>query len=374
MEYQLKTRQICLFFIAFLPLGKFFMMPSVIAGITGEDCWISVLINILIDFAVFSVLLYVAKKSDANIYTLLSRSLGKTLSKIVLILYVIYFLLKSVLSIYEQKEYVESTIYLNAQNVFYFLPFFIAAFFLCVKKLRILGRAADVFFLITLIGYVLLIALSINNLDLASVLPIGANGFTNIIKGSYKSINWFGDAVYFAFFIGEFKFGKKDRIKLSLSYVISCIMTLLFILVFYSVFTYISFRQRYALTETSKYTTVINNLERFDYFGISCILLSNVIGAALPVFFCSKILCKLIDIKRKWITILVLIGIETILITVFSEYYKSIEDFILNYAGYYYIFMSVILPCCAPLLIIKKDKNAVEIKPKKEKKNAVYQS
>jgi len=372
MEYQLKTRQVCLFFIAFIPLGKFFMMPSVIAGISGEDMWISALINMLLDASVLSVLLFVARKADCDVYTLIERSLGKFGARAVLILYLVYFLLKSVLSINEQREYIEMTMYLNSQSIVYFLPFFVGMFFLCLKKLRVIGRAADIFIISTVIGYLILMGLSINSLDLSYLLPVGANGIGKILKGSFSSLNWFGDAVYFLFFIGEFRYKKKDGFKIIGCYFIAVLMIVLFLFVFYSVFNFIAPRQRFALTETSKYTTTVNNLERFDYFGILLILISEVVGASLPVFFATKILCKLIKTKHKWIPVLAVVGIELVFILVFGEYYYSIENFIIGYAGWFYLTMGIVFPLLSPLLLLKKEKPMRVFKINfKEKKSAV---
>ena len=49
-DYQLHLRQICLFFIAFSPILRVFMLPSLTAQISGEDMWISSVFNVLIDF------------------------------------------------------------------------------------------------------------------------------------------------------------------------------------------------------------------------------------------------------------------------------------------------------------------------------------
>ena len=114
-------------------------------------------------------------------------------------------------------------------------------------------------------------------MDLGTILPVGANGFKNIANGAYSSLTWFGDAVYALFFIGEFKFSKKDGLKIFISYLISAVILIAFMIIFYSIFTSISYRQRFALTEISKYTTVINNIGRFDYVGIMMLLFSNLL-------------------------------------------------------------------------------------------------
>ena len=282
-EYQLKTRQICLFFIAFVPSIKFFMFPSVIANIAKESLWISTLLNFLIDAFTIFILIKVCKKTDKTFYSLLEQNFNKKLANAVYVLYSIYFFLKAILPICEQKDFIELTLYPTSASIINFIPFFIIAFYLSCKHLRIIGRASDVMWIITLLGSILLFSLAISNVDFGAFLPIVAIGIKPVIKASYSALNWFGDAVYLLFFIGEFKFSKKDGVKILGSFGISIITTIIFVVIFFGTFTSIAFRQKFALTETSKYSTVINNIGRIDYLGIFFIIASNIFSTAMPL-------------------------------------------------------------------------------------------
>lgn len=350
---QLTTRQICFFIIAFLPVTKMFMMPSVVAKFAKEDMWISILINLSLDFLTIAGLTYVCKKSNLTFFQLLENSFGKIASKIILFVYFLFFFLKAIIPIDEQRDYIEFTLYTLVPNVFYFLPFFVVAFFLCMKKLRVIGRLADVLFIITIIGFIMLILLSFSNADFQSILPIGAQGFSSIIKGAYSSYVWFSDAVYFLFFIGQFDYKKNDYRKIFLSYAVHAAMVLLFIVIFYSIFTSIAFRQRFALTEISKYTTVINNIGRLDFIGIFLTLLSNMFAISLPMFFCCKILNHVFELKKLWIAPTITLGLH-IAITVFlSEYYATIERLFFSYGGLVFFILGNVLPLITIFLLPK---------------------
>ena len=334
MTKQLKTRQICFFLIAFLPVTKIFTLPSILAENSAEDMWISALISLTVDFLTLSAVVFTCRKTNMNFYELLENSIGKIGKNIVLLLYFVCFMLKAYLPIVEQKEYVELTLYTLTPATFYFLPFFFACFYFCLKKLRVLGRASDVAFLITLIGFLILFALSISNADFSAILPIGASGFNKIISGSFKSLTWFGDSAYLLFFIGNFKYEKKSGVKIVISYIISAIIVLGFMLTFYAIFTSIAHRQRFALTEISKYTTVINNLGRFDYLGIVCVLFSSVISLSLPLYFCTQILNHIFKFKKIFIAPLITVGTQFIAVIFLSKYMASVQKFITDYAGF----------------------------------------
>ncbi len=365
MEKQLKTRQICLFFIAFIPITKLFAMPSILASISGNDLWLSALINVILDVITLIVLISVSKKTDKTFFQMLSSVFGNTGAKIISLFYVVYFLFKSAFPIMEQKDYINATLYITMPSALYFLPFFSVALYLCSKKMRILGRLADVLFAFTISGYVLLIALSIGNTDFGSILPIGSRKITEIAKGAYSSLAWFGDSVYFLFFIGNFKHHKGDGIKIIGSYLINAIMILFFLIVFYGVFNFIAFRQRFALTDIAKYTSVISNTGRFDYLASVSLLFSYIISIALPLFFSTKLLEEVFSLKSPLLPSIISVGISFVLIIVFARYYYSIERFMTGTAGILLLLFANVFPL---LFVFFKDKEKETLTLNKEKK------
>lgn len=359
MEYQLKTRQICFFFIAFLPIIKFFMLPSILAGISGEDMWLSALFSFSLDGITLALLLVFCKRTNNDYFTLLEQNFSKNTAKIVYVIYAVYFFLKSLLPIIEQKEYIELSLYLNNPSFLYFAPLIIVCFYICLKHLRILGRVSDILWWISLVGIFFVLGLSISNVDFSAILPIGAQGFNSIFKGSYTTLNWFGDAVYLLFFAGKFSYEKKDGIKIGLSYFTACFFAFLFIFFFYGIFTSVAFRQRYSLTEISKYSTVINSVGRFDYIGIFCIIISSVFAVSLPIYFCCYTLSKVFSLKKRWVIPIIVNTLAFGLIQVLGEYVYSIEKFMLNYANIFFFVMGNVLPILTIFLKIRGKKNEI---------------
>jgi hypothetical protein len=127
------------------------------------------------------------------------------------------------------------------------------------------------------------------------------------------------------------------------------------------VFTSIAFRQKFALTEISKYATVINNIGRFDYIGIMLILFSNIFSLSLPLYFASKILSYVFSIKYKWLSATIVIGIQAIVLIFFNQYVYSIENFVMNDLGVFFLIFSNVIPIIISLLIKKENKNEVAV-------------
>ncbi len=358
--YQLKTRQICFFIIAFLPITKFFSLPSLIANKASEDLWISAIISLAIDFITLIPIVLVCKKTNKTFFEIIEDIFGKNGAKIMAFLYVVYFMTKAILPLNEQKDYVEFTLYTLTPNVLYFLPLFLLALYMCFKKLRMLGRLADVLWMVTINGFITLVALSLSNADFSAILPIGANGIKNIARGSLICFNWFGDSVFIMLLIGSFKWEKDSQLKIFLSYLVGAVMVISFMIIFYSIFTSIAFRQRFALTEISKYTTVINNLGRFDYIGIFMILFSNMFALCLPLYFSSKLLDYIFSIKKLWISPVIVVGAELIITLFCSEYFVSIEAFMTSYFAFYFLALGNIIPIIIMLITLRRTKYEIK--------------
>ena len=221
-----------------------------------------------------------------------------------------------------------------------------------------LGRASDIMWLITINGVLTLFVLSLGNADFGALLPIGAHGIGSIVKGSFSSLNWFGDAVYIMFFIGEFEYKKKDGVKILLSFLIGAVMIIAFMIIFYCIFTSIAYRQRFALTEISKYTTVINNLGRFDYIGIILILFANLFSLSLPIYFSCKIINKLFSIKKVWIAPTIVVSIQAIIPLFFNQYIFAIQNFLLSYVGVFFFITANVIPVLTAFFVRKEALNA----------------
>ena len=357
---QLKTRQVCFFLIAFLPITKFFSLPSIIARHSGEDLWLSALICLTLDFITLIPIVFACKRAEKNFFELLQDNFGRSGAKLIAVLYLIYFFVKTILPINEQKDYIEFTLYTLKPTVFYFLPLFLLAFYICFKKLRVYGRLADILWMVTINGFVSLIALSLPNADFTAILPIGARGLSNILKGSFSAFNWFGDSVFIMFFIGNFKYEKKAGLKIFLSFVLGALMVIIFMITFYSIFTSISFRQRFALTEMSKYTTVISNLGRFDYIGIFMILFSNVFALCLPIYFTSKLIKFIFSIKKLWIAPTITISLHLFIVLFLYEFSVTFERVITSYFSCYFIILGNILPIILSIIFIRRGKYATK--------------
>lgn len=362
-------RQICLFFIAFLPVTKLFTLPSALTENAGRDMWISAAIRLTVDFSVATFLALALNATDTDFFGLCQRFFGKAGSKTIFAIYLISLMLRSVLPIAEQRDYVNLTLYVTRPDLWVFIPFFIIAFYLCTKKLRVVGRCAEVFFITTLTGLTFITALSIKNLDLGALLPMGRSGAKPIFTGAYRASPWFGDCMYLLFFLGNCKKEKKQTLKILLSYAAAGIAVLVFVIVFYGTFSAIAFRQRFALTEMSKYADVINNVGRFDYMGIFMILASGTIAAILPLFFATRVAEKLFGINKRWTCPIAVSVISALPLLLFLQYFSGIEKFVMGTASALFILTDLVFPVILSVAVLVHTKSNKSLRVDSDEKS-----
>lgn len=353
----LKARQIAFLFIAFLPVTKFMSMPKTAAELAGENLWIAILINILIDLASIIALLFADRFCGMTFYDLMESFGGTVFAKIILCLYFLFFLIKAFPGLIETSVFVQNTLYETSPTAFSFVPFFITAFYLCSLKLRAIGRLSDVLWLFTLAGFVIVMSLSFESADYAALLPILKNG-KNVMKASAKISGWFSDSAYFLFMIGRFDKEKRSFSKIISGYSAAAVLILIFSAAFYAVFESLAPTELFPLAEISKFSSVINAVGRFDYLGIFMLILTAVPATALPVFFAARALKKVTGIKKTWITALVCILSEFVAVIIFKNYYKSISLFINEKLWLWRLLIGNGIPLTMPFIALAVRKKA----------------
>ncbi|MFR6056307.1 MAG: GerAB/ArcD/ProY family transporter [Eubacteriales bacterium] len=339
------VRNVCLFLIAFVPVTKIFLLPSIMAQFAFSDMWISALLNVALDtLTLFCALSLWKRYEGRDFYNILADNFGKTAAKIVYALYFLYFILKAYSPVTEQKTYVERTLYESTATVFTFLPFFLVSAYLASKKLFVLGRLADIMFLFTLTGFVLLFALAFANTDFGAVLPIGINGVGKIAKGSFISLNWFGDGVYFFFLMGRVPPEKKAGVRILPTFACAGLLVVLFMVMFYGSFSFIAPRQEFALTEIAKYSVSINNIGRFDYIAVFFLLFTGAVAMALPLYFATECFIKVFNLQAKMWTSIVIHACMFVIIYVIAEYVNTAMRVITFYISWFFIVMAYVVP------------------------------
>lgn len=355
-QNKLKLRQICFIFLAFMPVTKIALLPSVLSGFCDEQLWIAALFGFLLDLSVLFIAMHLYKKHDnCTLFYLLENKISKGFARAVYFGYGVYFILKAIVPILEQQDYVHNTLYEISPSVIVFLPLFAVSFYQSLKGLKILGRCADACIWLTAFGLFLVFFLAFPITDFTNILPIIQKPTYKPFNATFRSIIWFSDSVYMLLFLGHFQGEKRQTLKVCGSYGLASLVVIFFMVVFYSAFSSIAETRFFATPELTVYSLAIANSARFDYIAIILLMFSQVFAIILPVYLATKCFERAFGLKKALIPAIVINLSLAIFTVIFTGKLFSVLSFMSKYLSYAFIFFGYVVPLL--LLFIPKEKH-----------------
>lgn len=330
-------------FIGF-SITKLYVMPAVLAGFSKENLWFPTLLNFIWDLIFTLIIFSFISDTEHDYLTLLNSTFGTQTSKVIMLLYVIFFLFKAYVPIFEQKNSIELTFYETQPSLLTFMPFFIISFYIIIKGIYSYARSMEFLLSVSIIGFIIIFILSVSEGKYEYLLPVFSKPFSTTLYTEYNTLLWFGDSTYILFLLSYVKKPSEYKKTVCISYILCGIFTIIFLVVFYAIFGSIAERQYYALLKMSKYSLTLSNAGRFDYLATFLLALVSIFQTALPLILGSQLLNGVFDFKNKFLspTILILLEITFSIITE-NDFFRSL-NFIQTYITPFFIFMSYLIP------------------------------
>ena len=344
-EKSITVNQISAIFIAILPLIKLITAPAVFSGYSNEKLWQPLFLLIVIDLLMILFYLYIDKKFNGqSFYEILTTSYGSIVAKIVFFIYFIFFLSKSILPLIEQKELIENAFYETLPQVPAFYPVFIIIFYLSLKGFKTLGRISQFCLFITIPGIMLILFLSFPTAEYKYLAPLFSFNTKSVAICALNGLSWFCDSIYLLFFCGHFKRVKNNNLKIIASYLSGAIITTIFFITFYAIFTFVSQTQKIALNSISVFGVTLVNVGRFDYIALFLLTISSAISISIPLITATYCLSEIFRNTKKEILALICTVIPLLIIIFFASKYESVLLFITRYLTPLYIICGYVLP------------------------------
>ncbi len=356
---KISIRQLCFIIVALFSVGKFYVLPARVSGISGEGGWMSVAVNFLLDFLLLTCCVFIITLKQKPLYETSIESFGVPLTKITYFLYAFYFILKAFIPILEQKNTISLTFYESQPTLLIFMPFFVLAFYITAKGINAFTRSVEIMIWIFFTALLIIFALSISAGKYSSLLPL-SQPINKIGKGAYSTLIWFGDPVCILF-LGDYLSSKKGLFKkTTIAYIISAVVTLLLIVVFYAIFSSIAERQYYAPIKMSKYSITLSNIGRFDYLGSVMFSTVSVYAICLPLLLSCVCLNRVFNLKSTNLLFPSLVTIvEAVCLFIFQNEIFANITFVETYLLPFFLVMSYLLPAIMLLFILfKKQRRA----------------
>ena len=357
---KINSRQLCFIILTLSSVGKLFFLPGLISGMAEEGLIISTLINYVLDFSLLLIILGLYNKSSkGSFYKVLEDVFGKKISKIILVFYAIFFIVKVIIPMIEEKNSIEFTFYETQPNVLTFIPIFIITFYISIKGIKSFGKGLEIVTPIFLVGVLTIILLSFTVGDYNNLLPFFAKKPQVLFNASYKTLLWFGDPIFILFLLCEVKQDEKLNRKIILHYILSAIIIVVILTIFYAVFYSIAKRQFYAPLKMSKYSITLSNIGRFDYVATLLLSFASIFHIALPILLSSSILKRVFKFNKSYISPLIVNLTACVLCLVFENGFFNLLNWFQNYGILFLIIFTYLLPCLVYILY-RRDKNETQ--------------
>ena len=352
-------RQIAFFAAFVLPVYKLLEVPSLLARFAGGDLLLPALLHFILQTGLLIALLYAASKSEKTLLERMNEKLGRW-SLLLYGLYAVWFLFAAVLPLLDLEKFVYAVFYDTSPTIFSFALFFVFSAFLCCKGIKATGRIADLSLFLFLLPFIALLVMSLNEADVNNLLPVFQRPFNHTVSAFTYTAPHFSDLLFLMPLIVNLRFQKNDGKKIVAGYAGGALCTLVFLAVFYGVYSTIAPREHYAFSKIAQYFPVLSVVGRIDLLFVYMLCIVLFFFTATPLHYATESIAHITDAKGK-ILISGILNFAAFLFVLFcNKYYDAIYAFFGERFYYAFFLFSDLAPLFLLFLIPKKEKNDAE--------------
>ena len=280
---------------------KMFMLPALMLRMVGKTAlWVMIAFIMLEFIAVTVVALLMRKNPSKTIFTLVNETFGKVIAKVIFLFFALFLTAKCVLIISEIKMFFTVTMYEEIIWPMMIIPLLALIFAMARKRLRAIGRTAEILTPIVLVCTVILFTLLIEEGDLIRLLPVFGEG-KSLFKGLTAFPMWFGDGFLALLFVGRTKNSEKAIKATLISYAVSSALVIAFTVMLCSTYANISTLIDYGnnVSNMTQFSLSSQDYGRFDLLFFCMWMFSVLITLALSFIFLNQSLTAVVGKRRK---------------------------------------------------------------------------
>jgi spore germination protein KB len=327
----------------FILIYIFEIGSSTVVGIGNEarqDAWIAVILATFIGVGIicFYYFLLSRKKGD-NLFDIIEYCLGKTVSKIVIMAYIIYFFYIAGRVLRDFGEVIVSTIFEVTPIEIISITMMLVIMYITYMGIEVLSRTSEIF-LPYMLGFSLFVGVSIlftGEIEFENLRPILAEGFTPVLKAVFPTLVTFpfGETIVFMLiipFVSNFKGARKTSIYAIIFSGVILIYTV--ILEITTLGANLRGHSNFPALSASREISLLNFIERVDILIVFIMMFGILVKVA--VFFFGGLLGLEKLFNRPYRSFVFPFGtlLAYISIIVSSNYAEHIEEG-LDFVPYY---------------------------------------
>ena len=373
---KLSTRQASLIIFIAMLSTKLLSLNSIISYHMLNNAWFVFFVSLAIDFLFAMIFIHLINKIDIPIFDYIKQKFGKTVSIIISILVAIMFLFKTVEIMVDIYLFFVQLIYVEINRIVFITCFVLILFYFGSRKLQSLGRSIELLIYLIIFSLALSIAIALNAVKFENLLPFLNINIDTTIKSIVFHNVWFGDFWFIFFMIGNIKKEKDTSKKLMLSYIISSLVIIVFVLTFTSVFGLTAPLHRVCVIDITEVSPRLLNQARFNWIVDFIFPIVLVLGLGLHANVMSLCIQNMIKDKlqsKNTIGTIIMIACVLSVDVIFRFTFTGFYRFITNYFFYANTVIQYLLPIILLLLFelnFAKNNEKIYKNNKKIAKNA----
>jgi len=147
-------------------------LPKKIAEIGGTGGWITLLISTLIFIFVTNMFLYLGvSHKNQTIYEYSESLVGKYLSKLIIVIYIIYFTVFSSSLIRVSSETLKITVFERTPTIVLIISFYSILYYTIIKRLRVFARLSEMYGIIFIVAILVIQLIMFTSGDYVNLRP-----------------------------------------------------------------------------------------------------------------------------------------------------------------------------------------------------------
>ena len=341
--------QLCtLVFLCIMTLN-FISLPSQVYKAAKQDSWLVILINMLLEiFVIFAIVHTLKKSGQKNLYQYLKSIYGGVVARIFMILIFCSLALTLMRTTSEMDAFMSMNIYETNFNWVYFaLPMLAVVGYIASKGVRNVGRISEIFYILLVVGVIIVVVGPIKQVDFMYFSPILKDGIKPTLTGMLESASWFGSGIFLFGMFGDFSTEDKAKSKLWKYMLTALALTMLVSVVFYGLFGECANQHIFALSDIGDVVASNNSLFRLQWILISMWIICLNIFAVVCLYSISKIASQFFGIRNNNYALLILLLLVGIWLYIYKQNTNAI--FLLDTKAVAWV--SVVTDLFVPLLI-----------------------
>lgn len=333
-----------LVFMSFIAL-KFLALPSVMYKVSGNMTWLVTLVLMLIDaIYAFIIMELIRRNQDKNLYDFMKNTLGVVLSKIILIVLLLKYVIAIGHVVIGLGFFVIENFYTQFSWYLYALPMALVVGYMVYKGIRNIARVCELLYLAIVVGCIYIAIKPIMSVDPLVFLPFFKEGAGALFQTGYMHISWFGSSTFLIILFGDIDFKNEKKSQLIRYMALGIILVQLLYFVFVGLFDITCPTHNFAISDISQFASGRSTIDELSWLVVSLWVVAQVIQIAMYCYCLKKSIKYLFNIKNDVLPV-ILIDSAIVLWVFMGEKFIGVENvFFSNFASIITIIGQYVIP------------------------------